>query len=160
MIFFALLVIGSLVAHLIPGRRNRSLRETGRIGFGLAFAIAGLTHFFTPTPFVQHIPEWIPLRLELIYVTGAFEFLGGGALVFWSRYRREIGILIALYLVAVFPSNIYVAVAGIDVTGQPDGIYSWIRLPFQPVYILWVLWSVDALRRDMVASLRASLSHH
>ena len=150
MIFFALLLGCFLVVYVMPGRRHRSVRDSARIGFGLAFAIAGLTHLLTPTPFVQHIPTWVPGRLELVYATGILEMLGGTALAFWPRYKREIAVLLTLYLLAVFPGNIYVAIANIDVQGQPEGIFPWIRLPFQAAYIWWVLWSSDALQRDAV----------
>jgi uncharacterized membrane protein len=41
----------------------------------------------------------------------------------------------------VFPSNIYVALAGIDVDGQPGGAYPWLRLPLQLLFIGWAFWS-------------------
>ena len=151
MIFLALLLGCFLLVYLMPGRRHRALRDSARIGFGVAFAIAGLTHLLTPTPFVQHIPAWVPGRLELVYASGVLEMLGGAALGFWPRYKREIAVLLTLYLLAVFPGNIYVAIANVDVQGQPEGIYSWIRLPFQAFFIWWVLWSSDALRRDAVS---------
>jgi uncharacterized membrane protein/plastocyanin len=151
MIFFGLLLGCFLVAYLIPGRSQPAVCDSARIGFGLAFAIASLTHLLTPTPFVQHIPTWVPGRLELVYATGVLEMLGGTALVFWPRYKREIAVLLTLYLMAVFPGNIYVAIANIDVQGQPEGIYPWIRLPFQALFIWWVLWSSDVLRRDAVS---------
>jgi len=154
MIFFALLLGCFLVAYLMPGRRHRAVRDSARIGFGLAFAIAGLSHFLTPTPFEQHMPTWVPARLGLVYATGVLEILGGTALAFWPRYKREIAVLLTLYLLAVFPGNIYVAVANIDVQGQPEGIYPWIRLPFQAFFIWWVLWSSDALKRDAVLRTR------
>jgi uncharacterized membrane protein/plastocyanin len=150
MIFFGLLLGCFLVVYVMPGRRHRGLRDSARIGFGLAFAIAGLTHLLTPTPFVQHIPTWVPGRLELVYATGVIEMLGGAALAFWPHYKREIAVLLTLYLLAVFPGNIYVAIANIDVQGQPEGIYPWIRLPFQALFIWWVLWSSDALQRNAV----------
>lgn len=150
MIFFALLAACFLVVYGMPGRTRRNLRDSARIGFGLALAIAGLTHFLSPTPFVQHMPAWVPARLELVYATGVLEIFGGTALAFWPRYRREIAVLVSLYLLAVFPGNIYVAIANIDVKGQPEGIYPWIRLPFQALFIWWALWSSDALQRDAV----------
>jgi uncharacterized membrane protein/plastocyanin len=150
MTFFAMLLGCFLVAYVMPGRRHRAVRDSARIGFGVAFAIAGLTHLLTPTPFVQHIPAWVPGRLELVYATGVIEMLGGAALALWPRYKREVAILLALYLLAVFPGNIYVATANVDVQGQPGGIYAWIRLPLQALFIWWVLWSSDALRRDAV----------
>ena len=47
----------------------------------------------------------------------------------------------AAYLVAVFPANIYVAVADVDVTGQPGGFQAWLRLPLQVLFIAWALAS-------------------
>ena len=63
------------------------------------------------------------------------------ALVVARRRRRTVGIATAALLVAVFPANVYVAVAGIEVDGQPGGAYPWIRLPFQLLFIAWVAWS-------------------
>jgi uncharacterized membrane protein len=52
--------------------------------------------------------------------------------------------------VAVFPGNVYVAVAGIDVAGQPGGLYPWLRLPLQVVFISLALWSTGATSRQSV----------
>jgi uncharacterized membrane protein len=46
-------------------------------------------------------------------------------------------------LVAVFPANVHMALSG----GAMDGLrsatwYYWVRLPFQAVYIWWLLASV------------------
>jgi hypothetical protein len=38
---------------------------------------------------------------------------------------------------------VYVAVAGIDVEGQPGGWYPWLRLPFQVLFVAWALWSTE-----------------
>jgi uncharacterized membrane protein/plastocyanin len=149
MIFLALLVVSVLIARLPLRRTDNALRDSARIGFGVAFAIAGLTHFLTPTLFVQHMPEWVPGRESIVYASGALEMLGGIALAVSKRHARELAILIGLYLIAVFPSNIYVAVAGIDVEGQPGGIYPWVRLPFQALYIWWVLASAGVRRADL-----------
>ncbi|MFK8023199.1 MAG: hypothetical protein AB8G26_04470 [Ilumatobacter sp.] len=57
-----------------------------------------------------------------------------------------IGRAVAAFFVAVFPANVYVAIAGIDVDGQPGGLYPWIRLPFQFLFIAWALWSTQPAR--------------
>ena len=44
----------------------------------------------------------------------------------------------------MFPANVYVAVADVDVEGQPGGVFQWIRLPLQAVFIAWALWSTRA----------------
>jgi uncharacterized membrane protein len=59
---------------------------------------------------------------------------------------------LAAYLVAVFPGNLYVAVSGVEVAGQPGGIYPWLRLPFQAPFIALALWSSGATSRSAVES--------
>jgi uncharacterized membrane protein len=58
--------------------------------------------------------------------------------------------------VAVFPANVYVAVADVAVDGQPGGWYPWLRLPFQALFIGWVLWSTAAPREVHQAAERRS----
>jgi hypothetical protein len=59
------------------------------------------------------------------------------------------GLALAAYLVAVFPSNVYVAIAGVDVDGQPGGWYPWLRLPLQVLFVAWALWSSGWHRRQL-----------
>jgi uncharacterized membrane protein len=99
-----------------------------------------------PEPFVQHLPEWVPARSLLIYGTGLVEVALGAALLGPARWRAMTGLALAAYLIAVFPSNVYVAVGGVDVDGQPGGIYPWLRLPFQAFFVWLALWSTDAPR--------------
>lgn len=83
-------------------------------------------------------------REGLIALTGAIEILGGLGLMGPRRYQAHVALALAAYLVAVFPANVHVAIAGVDVDGQPGGIYPWLRLAFQPLFIWWALSSVPA----------------
>jgi uncharacterized membrane protein len=119
-----------------------------------AMVFAGVAHWLMPTPFVQHLPPWVPAAEALVLVTGVVEIGLGVALLLRQPWRRRAGLALAAYLVAVFPANVYVAVAGIDVEGQPGGWYPWLRLPFQVLFVAWALWSTEwDLRR-----LRAAVS--
>jgi uncharacterized membrane protein len=143
MTFLFVLLAAFALLWLVPfprGRR-RPVRTAARIAMGVAFVVAGIGHVATPTPFVQHLPSWVPERHALIYLTGLLEVVGGVALIALRAWRWPIGVLIALYLVAVFPANVYVAVAGVAVDGLPGGVYPWLRLLLQPVFIAWTLWS-------------------
>lgn len=142
MIFLIVLTIatGAVAAVLALGRKF-SVRLAARAGMAVAMAFAGISHLLLPTPFLQHLPTWVPMREELIFVTGLLEIALGLALLLRQPLRRWAGLALAGYLVAVFPSNIYVAVAGVDVDGQPGGAYPWLRLPFQLLFIAWALWS-------------------
>lgn len=146
MLFFAVLLGAFALVQLIPSRRGRrSLRDTARVAMALAFVVAGVAHFLTPTPFVQHLPAWVPQRHALVALTGLIEIAGGLALLAAPpQWRRPVALALVLYLLLVFPANVYVAVAGVAVDGQPGGWYPWLRLPFQAVFIGWLLWSAPA----------------
>jgi uncharacterized membrane protein len=138
--FLAILIASTAVAWLV-GRRTSQWRDHARRGFAAAMVVAGLSHFVRTEPFVQHLPDWMPGREALVYVTGAIEIALGVGLLLSAAHRVLIGRLLAAYLIAVFPANVYVAVADVDVDGQPGGANAWIRLPLQLVFIAWVLVS-------------------
>ena len=153
MIFLIVLTIATVAASLtLAVRRRYSTRRAARIGMALAMAVAGITHWVNPTPFVQHLPAWVPMREDLIFLTGVIEVALGAALLLRQPWRKWAGFALAAYLVAVFPSNLYVAIAGVEVDGQPGGIYPWLRLPFQLVFIGWALWSTQDTERSGTAT--------
>ena len=142
MIFLAVLVAATVLAAVIPGRSGRrALQDAARIGMAIAMAFAGVSHWLTPTPFIQHVPPFIPAAEAVVLLSGIVEVILGAALLAPAPWRRRAGLVLAVYLVAVFPGNLYVALAGVDVQGQPDGWYAWLRLPLQAVFIAWALWS-------------------
>jgi uncharacterized membrane protein len=142
MIFLLVLAIATgAAAAVLAVRRKFSMRQAAFVGMAAAMAFAGISHLLMPTPFVQHLPTWVPMRDELIFLTGLLEIALGVALLLRQPGRRLAGLALAGYFVAVFPSNVYVAVAGVDVDGQPGGAYPWLRLPLQLLFIAWALWS-------------------
>jgi uncharacterized membrane protein len=154
MLFAVVLVASTLVAAAVV--RQASWRTHARRGLAAAMVVAGLAHIVGPDPFVQHLPSWVPGRLALVYVTGVLEIALGAALV-GSWVRREVaGRALAVYLLAVWPANIYVAIAGVDVDGQPGGPYPWVRLPFQVLFVAWALWSTGEASRRPAAGAAAT----
>lgn len=125
----------------VTHRPRAGARSWARVGLGAAFVVAGVAHFATPLPFLQHIPPWIPAATAVVYASGLVEIALGFALIAWRSRQRDVGLVTAAFLLAVWPTNIYVAVAGIDVDGLPGGLYPWIRLPFQVLFIAWALWA-------------------
>lgn len=140
MIFLALLLVSFLLLHL-TARRRLSLRDRWRVALAVAMVVAGLSHLASPTPFIQHLPGWVPRRDLLVLASGLVEIALGGALLLRPPARVRAGVALAIFLVLVFPANVYVAVSGVAVDGQPGGAYPWLRLPWQALFI-W-LGSVD-----------------
>mgnify|MGYP003384844227 CR=1 FL=1 len=100
------------------------------------FIFVGILHFAKTPAFLRVMPPQIPFPLEMVYISGVVEILGGLGLL-WKRTRpTSVMVLIAL-LVAVFPANIHMAL-------NPDKfpeIPLWLlyaRLPFQIILGLWV----------------------
>lgn len=141
MIFLAVLAVATGLTALVHPRAG--VRHWARIGLGAAFVVAGVAHLAQPLPFEQHLPGWVPAATALVYVSGVVEIALGVALITWGTRRRQIGVLTAAYLVAVWPANFYVAAAGVDVDGQPGGMYPWVRIPFQVLFIAWAVWATN-----------------
>ena len=154
MIFLVALALATVVAALVlwPSSGRRSARRAARLGMATAMVFAGVAHWLMPTPFVQHLPPWVPAAEALVLVTGVVEIGLGAALLLRQPWRRRAGLALAAYLVGVFPANVYVAGAGIDGEGQPGGWYPWLRLPFQVLFVAWALWSTEWDLRQLRAA--------
>ena len=112
-----------------------------RIGLAVIMAGAGILHLVNPRPYVEHLPPIVPLRDELVALTGAVEMVLAAGLVGPQRWRRPAGLALAAYLVAVFPANIYAAVSQAPIDGVPTGWLRWARLPLQVPLIAAAMWS-------------------
>ena len=76
----------------------------------------------------------------LIYLSGIFEVLLAVAVVAWP-HRLYLGSMIIVYLVMIFPSNIYAAVQRISFGGHSMGPrYLLVRSPLQLLLIVWTYW--------------------
>ncbi|HEX4140980.1 MAG TPA: hypothetical protein VHY09_11570 [Candidatus Methylacidiphilales bacterium] len=109
------------------------------------FVFAGLVHLGDPVLFLPIMPPGIPWPMGCILVSGVFEILGGvGLLVPVAGIRRWAGVGLVLLLIAVFPANIYMAAAHVQVHGVPSQPWmAWARLALQPVLIAAVWWAAE-----------------
>lgn len=103
------------------------------------FIAAGMNHFVHPAFYLKIIPPYLPWHAALNYLSGAFEILLGG-LVLFPRYTQLAGWGLVALLVAVFPANLYMAQnPQLFPDLSPKALL--IRLPFQLVFILWAWWA-------------------
>jgi uncharacterized membrane protein len=95
--------------------------------------------------FQAQVPPWVPLSPDFVVLaSGVIEIALGLALISLQR-RREVGIATALFFIAIFPGNISQFVNQIDAFGLDSDRARAIRLLFQPLLVLWALWSTTAL---------------
>ena len=144
--FFVVLLIAFGVGWVLPPRLGgRSVTDAMRRAMGVGLLFTGVSHLAMPDSFRVYFPSWVPFVDALVYASGAIEVIGGLAL-FGRRYRAQVGLAIAAYFVLVFPANVYVAVAGGEASlpGLPAASwYPWVRLPFQALFVWWVLRSTQ-----------------
>ena len=74
--------------------------------YGLAFVWIGIAHFKDPQKFVEIIPAFLPFPLFLAYLSGAME-IGGGLAIIYPETRVLAGRFLALFLIGVYPANLY-----------------------------------------------------
>jgi uncharacterized membrane protein len=116
-----------------------------RVVLATLFVLAGVVHLVDPRLLLPIMPPWMPWPMACILISGVFELLGGlGLLVPVPKIRRLAGVGLVLLLIAVFPANIYMAAAHIQVHGVPAQPWmAWARLPLQPLLIAAVWWACD-----------------
>jgi uncharacterized membrane protein len=104
------------------------------------FVVAGKLHFVAPRPYEVIVPPALGHAREIVYLSGAAEIAGGLA-VLPRATRPWAGLWLTALLVAVFPANVYHAVAADRIPGQPvPKPLLWLRLPLQAVLVRWT-WS-------------------
>jgi uncharacterized membrane protein len=88
------------------------------------------------------MPPYLPAHLELVYISGVFEILGGiGILIPFLQIPAGYG-LVAL-MVAVFPANINMVVNYEQIGLNFPLVLLWLRLPMQGLLIWWIWWSTE-----------------
>ena len=125
---------------------NALIRKLTQILLGATLIYTGTLHLTTSRmEFQAQVPPWVPLSPDFVVLaSGVVEIALGLALVSLQR-RREVGIATALFFIAIFPGNISQFVNGIDAFGLDSDRARAIRLLFQPLLVLWALWSTTAL---------------
>ncbi|NVK65051.1 MAG: hypothetical protein HWE22_10720 [Flavobacteriales bacterium] len=122
-----------------------------RVLLGAFMTLAGIGHLsFQREEFLAQVPRWLPdstAFMDFVVVSsGVVEILLGLSMIFLVKHKVKVGIVLAIFYVLIFPGNISQYTNGIDAFGLDTDLKRLIRLFFQPVLILWALWSTGALK--------------
>ncbi|KUG56754.1 hypothetical protein AVL62_11445 [Serinicoccus chungangensis] len=123
-------------------------RVVARVLLGVFLVFSGTGHLtFARADFQAQVPAWVPLDADLVVLlSGVVEVLLGLALVLLPRWRVPVGWLTAAFFVAIFPGNVAQYLQGRDAFGLDSDAARLARLFFQPLLVLWALWSTAAWR--------------
>ena len=117
-----------------------------QVVLGMALAYAGITHLTTKREeFQAQVPTILKSIADFVVLaSGVVEIVLGLSLIFLMRYRVQVGWVVAAFFVAVFPGNISQYLNHVDAFGLDSDKARFIRLFFQPLLVIWVLWSTGA----------------
>jgi len=123
------------------------LRQLARLLMGGALVFAGVGHLGPARQeFQAQVPNWLPLDADFVVISsGIVEIALGLGLLFFRRYRAQVGWLTAAFFIAIFPGNVSQWLNGIDAFGLETDEARLTRLFFQPLLVAWALWSTSAV---------------
>ena len=122
-----------------------------RIFLGLIMIYIGIAHLtFRRVEFQAQVPVWITQNENfidfIVIVSGYIEIIFGLTLIFLKKYKSYIGIALAVFFILIFPGNINQYIYEIDALRLDSNEKRFYRLLFQPVLVLWALWSCGGLK--------------
>jgi uncharacterized membrane protein len=111
----AFLVLGALTGHAPARYWPTALRR----GLAAMFVLTGVSHFVgLREDLIAMVPPALPAPALLVTVTGVLELAGAAALLSRRTAAWAAAGLGAL-LLAMFPANVYAAVSGVQIGGEP-----------------------------------------
>jgi uncharacterized membrane protein len=127
--------------------KTSAVQSISRIFLGGFLLLAGFGHLSgLRQEFLAQVPAWLPIDGDLVVViSGIIEIiLGVGLIILTGRYRVLIGWVTAAFFILIFPGNISQYVDQVDAFGLNSDLSRFLRLFFQPVLVIWALWSTGA----------------
>lgn len=129
---------------------SSNIKKAARIILGIIMLGAGILHLTTlRVEFQDLVPESLTtdpaMKDFLVIASGIAEILLGLATIFWVKQQQKIGILLAIFLLAVYWGNIAQFINQIDAFNLDSDLKRFIRILLQPPLIFWALWSTNAL---------------
>ena len=79
--------------------------DKATVGLATVFLTSGAIHLVRPQTYEPIVPQVLPRRRELVYVSGVAEIVCALGLLY-PRTRKAAGLASAALLVAVFPANV------------------------------------------------------
>ncbi|WP_405379719.1 hypothetical protein [Maribacter sp. LLG6340-A2] len=142
-VLISVFFIGLFIIKLRTKKTDWKL--AGRIAMSAMLMFTAVAHFVFTDGMTQMIPDFFPLKKELVYVTGFLEFLFAVALLI-PRTKTIAGWALIVFLLSILPANIKASIENINYqTGEMNGNgieYLWFRIPLQMLFIAWVFFTV------------------
>jgi uncharacterized membrane protein len=123
------------------------VRKLAQVLLGASLLYTGFLHLTSRrNEFQAQVPSWLPLEPDFVVIaSGIIEILLGLALLTLWKKRKQVGIVTAIFFLLIFPGNVWQYLDGIDAFGLNTDTERGVRLLFQPLLVLWALWSTESI---------------
>ena len=102
--------------------------------------ITGVAHFTKTEAMVAMLPDFMPYKEVVVYLTGVMEILAAIGLL-TSKYSRRTSILLILFFICILPANIVGSMKSVALGGMENGpSYLYFRIPLQIFFIAWTYY--------------------
>jgi len=134
-------VIGNLFIRQYKGCMDYHL--AGKLALAATLLFTSLGHLIYTKGMMLMLPDFFPLKKEVIYLTGLLEVMAAFGL-FIPSLSRLTGILLIVFFILILPTNILASIRHLNYeTATFDGKgteYLWFRIPFQVLLICWTYY--------------------
>jgi len=142
-----LILINAFVISLIVNKvfnGNYEFALSGRIAISAMLLFTAIGHFVFTKGMSMLWPDFIPFRIEIVYMAGIIEIAAAIGL-FIPDLKIVTAWLLLLFFILMLPANIYASIKHIDyqqgTSGGNGPIYLWFRVPLQALFIAWTYFS-------------------
>jgi uncharacterized membrane protein len=141
-VLFGSLIVFRLLGFFFGIPLFQSWHESMIYALAVMFCFTAVAHFGPMrTDLERMVPPWVPKPKVAVFVTGLLEILGGIGLIIPST-RTLAGVCLILFLVAVFPANVYATKTGARLGDRPVTPLG-VRGPMQLLFILLIFWAIS-----------------
>lgn len=141
-ILISVFVMSVLAFKIFKG--NVEWAAAGRIAMSVMLVFTAISHFVFTKGMAMMLPDFVPYKIPVIYLTGIIELLAAIGL-FLPSSRILTAWLLIFFFILILPANIYAAIKHINIeNGTYDGnslAYLWFRIPLQILFIVWTYLS-------------------
>ncbi len=121
------------------------LKTLARLLLGAALAFAGTAHLsFARAEFQAQVPTWLPLDADFVVLASGVVEIAIGVWLLTGYKKKIAGLAAAALFIAVFPGNISQWLTQTDAFGLDTDEARLTRLFFQPLLVIWALWSTHS----------------
>lgn len=138
-------IVSTFVLRIIKKEYDFAL--SARIAMAIMLVFTAIGHFVFTKGMAMMIPDFIPAKESLVYLTGLYEILLAVGLLI-PQFKTLSGWALILFLLLMLPANIYASINNVNYQeGTFDGhgmMYLWFRIPLQVLFIVWAY--ISAIR--------------